>query len=120
MAKYLVPFEGALVIEATSWQGAEIMALMWQHSLFRRKTGAKPITNTIDLSSSQYGVIEKSSPEVQAVSLTFQAAPFADVTAEIEAQREQSVEDDRHRRQQRGHTETDLTDEQLILWQLNR
>lgn len=120
MPKYLVPFEGTLVVEATSWQGAEITALMWGQSLIRRKTGIGPITNTIDLSSSKDGVTGTSSPAVQAVNLTFGTAPFVDVTAEMEARREKAVEDDQHKRQQRGLSETDLTDEQLILREISR
>ena len=119
MAKYLVPFKGSVVIEATSWRHAEIVAITWRQSLCCRKTDARPTINTIDLTSSQHGITEQSSPEVQAVSLVFSASPFADVTAEIEARREQVVEDDRHKSQQRGLPETDLTDEQLILWRMD-
>lgn len=115
MAKYRVPFAGYLLVEATSWQQAEIMSLMWRQSLLRVRTGDNPIRNKMNLTSSKDGIVESSSPEVQAVDLAFSASPFADITEEIEARREKVIEDDRLKWQKRGLPGSDWTEEQTIL-----
>ena len=119
MAKYLVPFEGYMVVEASSWQHAEIMCLTWRNSLMCRKSGTKTVTNSMDVTSSKNGNIEYNSPEVQAIHITFSTPPFADITGEIEARRETVIENDRIKWQQRGIRGTDWTEEQLIVVTMN-
>ena len=115
MAKYLVPFEGRLLIEANSSQEAEIMALNWRQSLLRLKTESSVVKNIIKLTSHRDGVLVTSAPEVQGVDLALAAPPFVDVSKEIEAQQEEIIEADRKEWQQRGLPASDWTDEQIVL-----
>lgn len=120
MAKYLVPFKGLLLVEANSWQQAEIMSIEWSQSLIRLKTGQNIVRNTINLSSSKNGCIEVESAEVQATDIAFASPPFIDITTKIEAHREGAIEKERQYSQKKGLPETDLTDEQIILFALKK
>ncbi len=115
MAKYLVPFEGRLLIEANSSQEAEIMALNWRQSLLRVKTESSMVRNTIKLTSHRDGVLVTSAPEVQGVDVALPVPPFVDISKEIEVQQEEIIEEYRKERQQRGLPTSDWTDEQIVL-----
>ena len=118
MPKYLVPFEGCLLVEAASGQQAEIMSLTWRQSLLRLKAGEIPVKNTMSLSSSLDKLVEV--VEVQAINIVFAVPPFNDITTQVEAHRKESVEKERQYRLRKGLPETDLTDKQLVLFTLSQ
>lgn len=120
MPKYLVPFEGCLLVEAASWQQAEIMSLTWRQSLLRLKAGEKPVKNTMHLRLSLDKLVEVETAEVQAVNIAFGVPPFTDITTQVEAHREEAVEKERQYRLGKGLPETDLMDEQLVLFTLGQ
>lgn len=119
MPQYLIPCHGLLVIEADSSQHAEIMALTWGQSLLRRKTDTRSVQNTTMIMASQNNVCPSTAAEVKAVSMRFAQTSITDITSQVEADRMPVVEKDREYRQGHGLPETDLTDEQLILFTLD-
>lgn len=119
MAKYLVPFEGRLLIEANSSQEAEIMAISWRQSLLRMKTESSIVRNTMKLTSHKDGILVTSDPEVQGVELALPVPPFVDVSKELEAQQGEIIKADRKEQQRRGLPASDWTDEQIVLTALS-
>ena len=120
MAQYLVPCSGFLVIEAASSQQAEIMALTWGQSLLRRKTDSCSIQNTKILEASQNNIRETTTAEVKAVSVKFAQNRITDITLEIESHRQQAIEKDQEYRQKHKLRETELSDEQIVLFALGK
>jgi alpha-D-ribose 1-methylphosphonate 5-phosphate C-P lyase len=120
MPQYLVPCSGFLVIEAGSSQQAEIMALTWGQSLLRRKAGTQSAQNTTAIVASQNNVRQSTAADVKAVSMRFAQTSITDITSQVEADRTLVVENDREYRQGHGLPETDLMDEQLVLFALEK
>ncbi len=108
------------MIEAASSQQAEIMALTWGQSLLRRTTDSCSIQNTKILEASQNNIRETTTAEVKAVSVKFAQNRITDITSEIESHRQQAIEKDQEYRQKHKLRETELSDEQIVLFALGK